>query len=202
MDNRGMRLPSQKRLRASRGVLARAVLLAVLAALAALPATGSAAGGDRGVFVSKGVGRQIFAGGGGVAYGIVFSGGSLVVTDYSSSHDMKVEAPVQPSLNQDGSRTYVPAGGAERTAFRISGTLYRVTVQGSGTFNAAGVWGRLQVRGKGTLTVNGKRTRWPATVKLGKVPKAQKSAYELAQSGAPIAVQPPPASSPVTTSGS
>ena len=60
-------------------------------------------------------------------YGVVFSGASLVVTDYSATHDMKVDAPVVPTTNADGSRTYVPAGGTTRMAFRISGTLYRVT---------------------------------------------------------------------------
>jgi hypothetical protein len=197
-----MRLPSQQRRRASRSAVVRTALVGVLAALVLVPAAG-AAPGDRGVFVSKGVGREIFAGGGGVAYGVVFSGGSLVVTDYSASHDMKVDAPVQPTYNADGSRTYVPAGGTARTAFRISGTLYRVTVQGSSTFNAAGVWGRLQVRGKGTLTVNGKRERWAGpAIRLGKVPKAQKALFELALAGAPAAVPTsPPVTTPVTTGG-
>ena len=60
---------------------------------------------------SKGVGRQIFSGGSGVAYGTVFSGGSLVITDYSATHDLKVESPVLPTTNADGSRTFAPAGG-------------------------------------------------------------------------------------------
>ena len=57
---------------------------------------GPSAKADRGVFVSKGVGRQIFTGGGGVAYGVVFSGASLVVADYSATHDMRVDSPVLP----------------------------------------------------------------------------------------------------------
>jgi hypothetical protein len=195
-----MRLPSHLRQRASRAVVLRSALGAVLMALALTPAA-TAAPGDRGVFVSKGAGRQIFAGGGGVAYGVVFSGGSLVVVDYSAEHDMKVDSPVTPTTNADGSRTYVPAGGAPRVAFRISGTLYRVTVTGASTFNAAGVFGRLQVRGKGTLTVSGKKDRWngPA-IRLGKVPKALRPLFELAATGAPPPVpQVPPTTPAVTT---
>ena len=54
----------------------------------------------------------------------------------------------------------MPAGGTKSTAFRISGTLYRVTVTGASTVNGAGVYGRLQVRGKGTLMLNGVRMHW------------------------------------------
>ena len=214
-----MGLPSHPRPRVSRGTALRAVLGALLAALALVPAAAGAATsakgpkvvkGDRGVFVSKGVGRQIFAGGGGVAYGVIFSGASLVVVDYSATHDMKVDAPVVPTTNADGSRTYVPAGGTTRVAFRISGTLYRVTVTGSSTFNAAGVFGKLQVRGKGTLSVNGTRSRWtgPAST-LGKVPRDVKKLFQLAAAGLPVPVvtpppppDPPPTPTTTTTSGS
>ncbi len=214
-----MGLPSHPRLRVSRSTALRAVLGALLAALALVPAAAGAATGakgpkavkgDRGVFVSKGVGRQIFAGGGGVAYGVIFSGASLVVVDYSATHDMKVDAPVVPTTNADGSRTYVPAGGTTRVAFRISGTLYRVTVTGSSTFNAAGVFGKLQVRGKGTLSVNGTRSRWtgPASI-LGKVPRDVKKLFQLAAAGLPVPVvtpppppDPPPPPATTTTSGS
>jgi hypothetical protein len=197
VDNRVMRAPSHQRQRASRALVLRTALGAVLAALALVPAA-TAAPGDRGVFVSKGAGRQIFAGGGGVAYGVVFSGASLVVVDYSAARDMKVDTPVLPTTNADGSRTYVPAGGQARTAFRISGTLYRVTVTGSSTFNAAAVYGRLQLRGKGTLVVNGRKDRWngPA-VKLGKVPKAVKPLFEAAILGTPLPAPPPPVVPPV-----
>ena len=115
-----------------------------------MPAAGAAAG-DRGVFVSKGVGRQMFLGGGGVAYGTVFSGGSLVVMDYSPTHDLKVDSPVVATTNADGSRTFAPAGGAKSMVFRVSGTLYRVTVLGASTVQRLGVYGRLLVRGKSTL---------------------------------------------------
>jgi hypothetical protein len=195
-----MRYPSHLRPRASRALVLRTALGALLTALALVPAAGAGVG-DRGVFVSKGAGRQIFAGGGGVAYGVVFSGGSLVVVDYSADHDMKVDSPVVPTTNLDGSRTYVPAGGTPRVAFRISGTLYRVTVLGASTFNAAGVYGRLQLRGKGTLTVNGVKSRWggPAS-KLGKVPRAVRPLFELAATGAPPPAPPePPVTPPVTT---
>jgi hypothetical protein len=189
-----MRLPSHQRQRVSRAAALRLGLGAILAALALVPAA-TAAPGDRGVFVTKGVGRAIFAGGGGLAYGTVFSGGSLVVTDYSAEHDMKVDAPVQPTINADGSRTYVPAGGTKSVAFRISGSVYRVTVLGSSTYNAVGVYGRLQLRGKGTLTVNGgRKLKWgPPAIKLGKVPKAVKDTFELAALGSPL---PPPAIPP------
>jgi hypothetical protein len=208
MDNRVMRLPSHQRPRVSRSVVLRAALGAVLGALALAPAVG-AAPGDRGVFVTKGVGRAIFAGGGGLAYGTVFSGGSLVVTDYSETHDMKVDAPVQPTLNADGSRTYVPAGGTKSVAFRISGSVYRVTVTGASTYNAVGVFGRLQLRGKGTLTVNGgRKVKWgPPATKLGRVPKAFKDPYDLAAQGLPVPPPvlppdpPPTTTTTVTTTG-
>jgi len=198
-----MRLPSHQRPRVSRALLLRGVLTALLATLVLVPAAG-AAPGDRGVFVSKGVGRQIFAGGGGVAYGTVFSGGSLVVMDYSPTHDLKVDSPVVATTNADGSRTFAPAGGAKSMAFRISGTLYRVTVLGSSTYNAIGVYGRLQVRGvKSSLTVNGKKERWNGPpIKLGKVPKAVRELFELAVNGTPPPAPPappPPATVPPTT---
>jgi hypothetical protein len=195
-----MAAPSHLHPRVSRGLALRTLLGALLVVLALVPAAG-AAKGDRGVFVSKGVGRQIFAGGGGVAYGVVFSGGSLVVVDYSATHDMKVDSPVPPTINADGSRSFVPAGGTPRVAFRISGTLYRVTVTGSGTFNAAGVYGRLQLKGKGTLSVNGQRLRWNLPpIKLGKVPRDVRELFQLAASGQPVPAPPaPPELPPPTT---
>jgi hypothetical protein len=199
-----MRLPSHQRPHVHRALLLRGVLAALLAVLVLVPAAG-AAPGDRGVFVSKGVGRQMFAGGGGVAYGTVFSGGSLVVMDYSPTHDLKVDSPVLATTNADGSRTFAPAGGAKSMAFRISGTLYRVTVLGSSTYNAIGVYGRLRVSGvKSSLTVNGKKVRWngPA-IKLGKVPRPVRDLFELALTGAappaPPAPPPPPVTVPPTT---
>src|SRR5689334_5514427 len=65
-DNRDMRLPSYQHARVSRSLVLRAVLGALLAAvLAAAPAAdaGSSAvlsKAERSVFVSKGVGRQVF----------------------------------------------------------------------------------------------------------------------------------------------
>jgi hypothetical protein len=201
-----MRPPSDQPARVRRGLVLRAALGAVLAALVVAPVAdaGSSAAraqADRGVFVSKGVGRQIFTGGGGVGYGVVFSGASLVVADYSPNHDMRVDSPVSATVNADGTRTFVPAGGTKSTAFRISGTLYRVTVTGASTFNAAGIYGRLQVRGKGTLIVNGVRDRWNGpNVTLGKVPREVKKLFRLAITGAqPPAPPPPPATVPTTT---
>ena len=202
-----MRSPSHLRSRVSRAVALRAALSAMLTALVLVPAV-EAAPGDRGVFVSKGVGRQFFAGGGGVAYGTVFSGGSLVVVDYSATRDLKLDSPVPATLNADGSRTYAPAGGAKSMAFRISGTLYRVTITGSSTYNALGVYGRLQVRGggpKSVLTVNSKKSRWnlPA-IKLGKVPRPLRDLFQLALDSAPVPLppappEPPPTTTPTTT---
>lgn len=201
-----MRRPSDQLARVSRGTFVRAGLCAVLAALAVVPVADAAGGakGERGVFVSKGVGRQMFTGGGGVAYGVIFSGASLVVADYSPTHDMRVDSPVVPTTNADGSRTYVPAGGAKSVAFRISGTLYRVTVTGSSTVNAAGIYGRLQARGKGTVIVNGERTRWNVPLgNLGKIPRDVKKLFQLALTGAPPPAPPappePPAPPPATT---
>jgi hypothetical protein len=198
-----MRLPSDQHARVSRSLVLRAVLGALLAALTVAPIADAANGArvDRGVFVSKGLGRQIFTGGGGVAYGVVFSGASLVVADYSAAHDMRVDSPVLATTNADGSRTYVPAGGAKSAAFRISGTLYRVTVTGASTFNAAGIYGRLNLRGKGTLTVNGARLRWnTGAIKLGTVPKDVKKLFQYALTGAtPPAPPIPPATVPTET---
>jgi hypothetical protein len=195
-----MRLPSDQRARVSRSVALRAVLAAVLAVLTVVPIADAARRGDRGLFVSKGVGRQIFTGGGGVAYGVVFSGGSLVVADYSALRDMRVDSPVLATTNADGSRTFVPAGGARSVAFRISGTLYRVSVTGSSTFNGANIYGRLQLKGKGTLSVNGARGRWNAPLgNLGKVPKDVRKLFQLALSGAPPPAPPAPPPPPATT---
>jgi hypothetical protein len=156
------------------------------------------------VSVSKGVGRQIFTGGGGVAYGLVFSGGSLVVADYSPARDVRVDSPVIPTINPDGSRSYVPAGGTKAgMGFKISGTLYRVTLTGPTTLNAAGIYGRLQLRGKGTLTVNGVRSHWngPATL-LGKVPRDVRVLFRYALTGAPPPAPPPSPTTVPTTAGS
>ena len=143
------------------------------------------------MFVSKGVGRQIFAGGGGVAYGIVFSGASLVVLDYSanarparsSRRCWRRPTPTAP-------RTYVPAGGTQSTAFRISGTrLPRHDhglehVQRRRRLRAPAV-----LRGKGTLIVNGAREPLErrADQALGKVPEGRQAAVPAAVTGAPPA---------------
>jgi hypothetical protein len=194
-----MRLPSHQRRHVSRRALLRAALAGTLAAIALLPATDASARARGDVFVSKGVGRQTFTGGGGVSYGVIFSGASLVAADYSATHDMHIDSPVPATANADGSRTYVPAGGSKSTAFRISGTLYRVTVTGSATFNAAGIYGRVQLRGKGTLLLNGVRMRWNTpTGSLGKVPKDVRKLFQLALTGAPPPAPPPPVTVPTT----
>ena len=196
-----MRLPSHQRTHASRAAVLRAALAAVAVLLAFVPASDAATRARGDVFVAKGVGRQIFAGGGGVAYGTIFSGASIVVLDYSPNHDMKIDTPVVPTINVDGSRSFVPAGGAIKTAFKLTGTLYRVTISGAATFNASGVYGRLQLRGKGTLSVNGRKDRWngPA-LKLAVVPKASRPLYQLAVAGTPPPAPPvPPTTTPTTT---
>jgi hypothetical protein len=202
VDNPDMRLPSHQRTHVSRRVVLRAALAGAIAALTLVPAGEAAASARGDVFVSKGVGRQIFEGGSGVAYGTLYSGASLIVIDYSATHDLKVEAPVTPTANADGSRTYVPAGGSKSTAYRISGSVYRLVVTGSSTFNASGVYGRLQLRGKGTLVINGRKNRWngPA-IKLSDPPKAVRPLYRLAVAGTPPPVTTPvaPPTTPVTT---
>jgi hypothetical protein len=198
-----MRLPSHQRTHVSRRAVVRAALAGAIAVLTLVPAgtAGARASGD--VVVSKGVGRQVFAGGSGVAYGTLFSGASLVVVDYSPNHDLKVEAPVLPTTNADGSRTYVPAGGTQRTVYRISGSVYRVVITGATTFNAAGVFGRLQLRGRGTLTVNGHKNHWNGPpLRLSDPPKAVRPLFRLAVQGVPPPVTtpvPPPATTTVTT---
>ena len=173
VDNRVMRLPSHQHSRVSRAVALRAALGAVLTALVLVPAAG-AAPGDRGVFVSKGVGpRDLRRRRPGVSYGTVFSGGSLVVVDYSATQDLKVDSPVLATINVDGSRTY--RARRRRQEHGVPHLRLALPRDGDGLqhLNALGVYGRLQLRGTGTLTVNGKKSRWngPA-IKLGKVPKA------------------------------
>ena len=212
MDNPDMRLPSDQRAPVSRGLVLRALLAALLAALTIAPIADAARSGkgDTGLFVSKGVGRQIFTGGGGVLYGTVFSGGSLVVADFSPAHDVRIDSPVVSTLNTDGSRTYVPAPGTKPRVgmgFKISGTLYRATVVGSANVNAAGVYGRLQARGKGTLSVNGEKLHWNTPLgNIGRVPRDLKKLFQLALTGAPPpavtdppAPPPPPATTTTTT---
>jgi hypothetical protein len=197
-----MRLPSDQRARVSRSFVLRAALAALLAALTVAPIAdaGASGKGERGVFVSKGVGRQIFTGGGGVSYGVIFSGASLVVADYSPGQDIHVDSPVLATTNADGSRTYVPAGGTKSTAFRISGTLYRVAVTGASTFNGAGIYGRLQVKGKGVQIVNGVRSRWNGPNSLvARPPKDIRKLFQLALSGAPPPTPPPPPTTVPTT---
>jgi hypothetical protein len=201
-----MRLPSRQRSHVSRAVALRAALCAILAALVLVPSAG-AAQGERGVFVSKGAGRVVFIGGiggKGVFYGTVFSGGSLVVTDYSTTQDMNVESPVLPTTNVDGSRTYSPpAGSRSGLGFRLSGSIYRVTVTGSSALNALGVYGRVQLRGKGTLSVDGGKNRWNGPwVKLKKVPKAIRAQWDLAVANAPLPPPPVPPAPPATTTTS
>jgi hypothetical protein len=195
-----MRLPSHQRAHVSRRALLRVALTGAVALFTLVPAAGAGARASGDVFVSKGVGRQIFAGGNGVAYGTLYSGASLIVVDYSATHDLKVETPVTPTINEDGSRTYVPGGGTQRTAYRISGSVYRLVITGATTFNASGVYGRLQLRGKGTLAVNGHRNHWngPA-IKLSDPPKAVKQLYRLAVAAAQPPQTAPPEPPPTTT---
>jgi hypothetical protein len=200
-----MRLPSHQRTHVSRRIALRLGLAAAVAALIVVPAGAAGTRTASDVFASKGSGRQIFAGGGGAAYGKLSSGASLIVTDYSPKHDLKVEAPVPPIVNADGSRTYVPAGGTQSTAYLISGSVYRVVITGQATLNASGIFGRLQVRGAGaknTLSVNGRKVRWngPA-IKISDPPKALRAVYRLAVDGTPPPVAAPvlPPATPVTT---
>jgi hypothetical protein len=203
VNNRGMRLPSHQRTHVSRRVVLRAALAGAVAVLALVPAGSVSARSSGEVFVSKGVGRQVFSGGSGVVYGTLYSGASLNVLDYSPSHDLKVETPVLATTNSDGSKTYVPAGGTQRTAYRISGSVYHVVITGSTTFNASGVFGRLVVRGKGTLTINGRRNRWNGPpIRLSDPPKAVRPLYRMAVAGTPPPVvepTPPPPTTTVTT---
>ena len=108
-----------------------------------------------------------------------------------------------PTTNADGSRTYVPAGGAQSIAYRISGSVYHVVITGSTTFNAAGVFGRLVLRGKGTLTINGRKNRWNGPpIKLCEPPKARQAALPHGRGGHAAARTkpvPPPPTAAVTT---
>ena len=203
VNNRGMRRPSPQRAPASRRAVLRTALTGAIALVTLVPAGAASARGLGDVVVAKGVGRQVFAGGSGVVYGTLFSGASLVVTDYSATHDLRVDAPVLPTTNVDGSRSYVPAGGTQRTAYRISGSVYRLVMTGSTTFNASGVFGRLQLRGKGTLTLNGHKSRWGETfaIRVSDPPRGIRPLFRLAVTGAPppASTEPPPTTTSTTT---
>ena len=180
-----MRLPSDQHARVSRSLVLRAALGAVLAALTISPIADAAASakGDRSVFVSKGVGRQIFTGGGGVSYGVVFSGASLVVADYSAAHDMHVDSPVLPTINADGTRTYVPAGRHQEHRFPHLGHALprdrhrRQHVQRRGRLRPpAG-------SGQGRADLNGVRSRWngPNSI-VARPPRDVRKLFQLALS--------------------
>jgi len=100
----------------------------------------------------------------------------------------------------------VPAPGTKAKAgmgFKITGTLYRATVVGSANVNAAGVYGRLQARGKGTLSVNGEKLRWNSPLgNIGRIPRDLRKLFQYALTGAPppaAPAPPPPPPPPVTT---
>ena len=84
--------------------------------------------------------------------------------------------------------------------FKITGSLYRATIVGSANVNAAGVYGRLQARGKGTLSVNGEKLRWNTPLgNIGKVPRDLKKMFQFALTGAPPPAPPAPPPPPATT---
>ena len=92
-----MRLPSHPRARVSRGLVLRAALGALLAALVAAAGRRCRARAPRAIAASsspRASAARSSPAAAVSAYGVVFSGASLVVADYSATHDMRVDSPV------------------------------------------------------------------------------------------------------------
>jgi hypothetical protein len=152
-------------------VLAVAMLLGSIAAAADARKPAYANGAT--TIVSNGSGRQVLEGGG-LTYGTIAAGSvsELRVWDYSSKHDAKVTVTAQAS-GSSGSSAGRPvkasrlSGGqlfrlkptrqnASRTlAFSVSGSHFRLVLDGTSSLNGAGVTGRITLYGDGTITING-----------------------------------------------
>ena len=187
-----MRLPSHQRAPVSRGSCCVPSWPPLLAALAhrADRRCGQARQGRRGACSSpRASAARSSPAAAGCSTARVFSGGSLVVADYSA--DARHEASTRrcvPTLNADGSRTYVPLRHeASGHGLPISGTLYRVTVLGSANVNAAGVYGRLQVRGQGHAERQRREARagTARSSNSARCPRDLKKLFQLALAGAP-----------------
>ena len=154
--DRDMRLPSHQHSRVSRAVALRAALGAPWPRSSLVPAAGRRPA-IAACSSPRASAAQVFIGGLGRRRSSTAP--SSRAARWSSptltTHDMKVESPVPPTTTSTArAPTRPPAAPSRASAFRISGSVFRVMVTGS-ALNALGVYGRVQLRGKGTLTVDG-----------------------------------------------
>jgi hypothetical protein len=141
----------------------RAPLLAALLALTCLTPAFAASGASRLVtsLVSTGSGMQGFRGGG-LVYGTVAHGGSLVVRDLAPGGAQAAQVDVRCGKAAKPVRCGVPvaAGTLYRAAgkvlrYKVSGTRYRVVLRGQSTLDGVGVYGGAVFSGTGSFTVDG-----------------------------------------------
>jgi hypothetical protein len=156
----------------------RALLLAALVALAVLSAVAGTAGAAAGVLPdgagkavrtqttlhSAGTGRQVINGGG-LIYGTVAKGGSVAVLDVKGDAQIKV-TPKKYTFTSDGQR--YPATTKRGLVFSISGTHYRVVLRGNTVLNGVGLYGKANLTGNGTYSLNGAPVQpWAGALSLG-----------------------------------
>jgi hypothetical protein len=135
--------------------------------LPAVPVTPSVANPDKveASLLSKGKGTQDFTGGG-LTYGTVSRGGSLLVRDISGDLSKTVAGTVGRKM-KDGSMMYVVT--SKSTTFKLSGKKYEVTLKGNSTLNGIGVYGKAHFRGAGTYQLSGDAVLpWDGQVDLGR----------------------------------
>jgi hypothetical protein len=118
---------------------------------------------------SKGSGRQGIDGGG-LTYGSVARNGTVLVIDLSAAKDASVTIKA-PARKAQGGKLYTakkPGG----LAFRVSGTHYRIVLNGISSLNGIGVYGSAFFRGAGFYSLSGGNdvpwtTATQTTIKLG-----------------------------------
>jgi hypothetical protein len=135
--------------------------------LPAVPVTPSAATTAKveASLLSKGKGTQSFVGGG-LTYGTVSRGGTIVVRDVSGDLSKTVVGTIARKM-KDGGVMYVIT--AKSTTFKLSGKRYEVVLKGTSTLNGIGVYGKATFRGAGTYQLSGAEVlAWDGAVDLGR----------------------------------
>jgi hypothetical protein len=161
------------------------ILALALCAIAALVVAGSAASyaprKQVATLGSKGCCKQGLRGGG-LVYGTISWPGSVLVQDYVGDAVPKVPGVKKRILLTGGVYFKIPFKKKKFT-FSVTGTRYRIVVEGKSTMAGVGVYGKALFLGQGTYSLNGAAPLpWPnGVVDLGR-PNA-----------------PPPTTSTVTT---
>jgi hypothetical protein len=101
---------------------------------------------------SKGKGRQIVEGGG-LTYGTVAKNSTVLIQNLSGLSDLTITIKGKPT-KYAGGKLYV-AKDAKGMAFKVSGSSYRLTLQGASSLNGIGVYGQATFRGYGTYSLSG-----------------------------------------------